>query len=54
MVLARHLFRLVFELIDYGVVNGRWWPLLAVAGLLLLGIAVTAGQAAAPFIYAIF
>ncbi len=54
MLRLRHLALLLRDLVGNAVANRQFVPLMIVFVLLLMGLVVVSGQAAAPFIYTIF
>ena len=54
VLFMRHLGRLLCELLYFSVVNRQVWLLSLVVMLLVIGLIVVVGQAAAPFIYTVF
>lgn len=50
----KHLALLLRDLVGNAVANRQFLPLAIVLLLLVLGLVVVSGQAAAPFIYTIF
>ena len=49
-----YLGRFMRELVDFAKQNKAWWIIPTVLVLLVLGLLIFTGQAAAPFIYTIF
>lgn len=54
MLLIKWLFRLLYDLVLFGIVNRAIGMSLTVICLLFLGIVIVATKAAAPFIYTLF
>lgn len=54
MLLIKWMFRLLYDLVLFGIVNRAIGMSLAVICLLFLGIVIVATKAAAPFIYTLF
>jgi len=50
----RYLGRLLAELGAYARRNKAWWLVPLVIVMLVLGLLIVTGQAAAPFIYTLF
>ena len=54
MLFLKHLVRLIQDVARFAWENKIWWIIPMVLVLLLLGLLIFAGQAAAPFIYTLF
>jgi len=54
MRLLRHIVALLGEFLGFAWHNKAWWIVPVVLVLLLLGLLLFTGQAAAPFIYTLF
>lgn len=54
MLLLKWLFRMLVDLIRFGIVNRAFGMSLAVISLLFLGLVIIAAKIAAPFIYTLF
>ena len=54
MLLIKWLFRMLIDLLKFGVVNRAFGMSLAVISLLFLGLVIIAAKIAAPFIYTLF
>ena len=54
MLLMKWLFRMLADLIRFGIVNRAFAMSLAVISLLVLGLVIIAAKIAAPFIYTLF
>jgi len=49
-----YLGRFLREILDFARQNKAWWIVPTVLVLLVLGVLIFSGQAAAPFIYTLF
>ncbi len=54
MIRIKWFFRLVKDLIWFGIVNRSYGMSLAMLGLLLIGLLIIAAKISAPFIYTLF
>ncbi|MFC1497554.1 DUF5989 family protein [Verrucomicrobiota bacterium] len=54
MIFLKYIYRLIKEFLGFAWQNKAWWIIPIIFVLLLLGLLIVSGQAAAPFIYTLF
>ena len=54
MILARWVYRMVADVVLFGVVNRSFAMSFSLLAFLVIGLAIVAAQVSAPFIYTLF
>ena len=54
MILARWLYRMIRDVVLYGIVNRSYAMSFALLAFLVIGLTIVAAQVSAPFIYTLF